>query len=149
MITIDSRLTRAGYIKFQWFILFRKWYFYLVLIILILFIIANIGRVLNITLLISLLLFISLRILYMGFSSKNRNLFLPRQLVLNADSISITTPTAQQTAKWDAFVNWKRIGGYYVIYTTVATGLIVLKSAISPQDIPTFESLLSSNVKNK
>jgi hypothetical protein len=66
--------------------------------------------------------------------------------VFTDEIVTITSPISTETMKWEAFIKWKRISKYYLLYLSNHNFLNVNKSSISEQDIPKFESMLSSKI---
>ncbi|MFC1971952.1 YcxB family protein [Chloroflexota bacterium] len=96
--------------------------------------------------LVLIILVYSFEILRMGLSSKNRNFFLTRRFIFSDEDVSSTTPLSQGVVKWDAFIKWKKIAGFYVIYLSSESFLAIHKSHIPVQDIPAFEELLQNKI---
>jgi transposase InsO family protein len=66
--------------------------------------------------LIFLILVFSLSILRAGLSSKNRNFFLPVKYVFTDEIVTLTSPISTEMIKWEAFIKWKGISKYYLLY---------------------------------
>ena len=86
-------------------------------------------------------------IFYMGLSSMNRNFFLPAKYFFRREDVQMITPISKETYKWDTFVKWKNTAGHYLIYISKGNAITIPKSAISAQDVSTFEGLLADNLR--
>lgn len=148
---IESQLTRSNYMKICGLLVLRTWYFYVFL--LFAAFIFWMGReetfylVLAFIYLIFLIFVISLSILRAGLSSQNRNFFLPIKYVFTDEIVTITSPISTETIKWQAFIKWKRVSKYYLLYVSKNSFLCIAQPSIQKQDVPVFESLLANNIK--
>jgi hypothetical protein len=93
------------------------------------------------------ILFYAIAILNLTFSQKNRNFFQAKKYTFNDGDISIETLRSKSVVKWDAFIKWKRIAGYYFIYLSNNNFHLIPKSAIGEGNVAGFEALLRSKIK--
>ena len=139
--------------KLNILLLFRQWSFYFIVGMFLVCLIAGITTELSLIIafiyLFLIVLVYSVSILYMGLSSKNRNFFLPAQYVFNDEGVSIKTTISDETSKWDIFIEWKKISGYYLIYVSSRNFLCIPKLVIPDQEIPAFESLLNGKINKR
>jgi hypothetical protein len=128
----------------------HRWYFYIILLIVVFFLLIGWGTSMFVFAWIYLafvILAYSISILRAGLSSKNRNIFLPLRYEFTDDIVSITSPISAETAKWEAFIKWKKLNNYYLLYVSNHGFLSINKSSIPAQDIPEFESMLSTKIR--
>ena len=145
---IDSRLTRKDYIKLSCLIILHRWTFYVILLFLALFFLISWPDIFIATACLVIVLFYYIfPVFHMGLSSKNRNFFLQKRCVVSDEGLSITSEISQSSAKWDAFIKWQDIDGFYILYSSRLTFMVIPKSEMSPEDISSFKALLKSKIK--
>ena len=148
---IESTLTKAKYMKFSAISYLRHWVFYFVIVVFLAIcvgeFVTNGNFLFPILYLFFMLVLFAFFILRGGFSSKNRNIFLPRKFIFEEEIISVDTPIGEESLKWEVFISWKKIAGCYYLVVTKDTGVIIPQSAIPTQDIASFESLLRRKIK--
>jgi hypothetical protein len=155
MIVVESTLTKAEYIKISYFLLFRKWSFCFfmgtaLLLILLSVIIGNIEMLITaLAFLIFILLVYSIAIIYAAFSSKNRNFFLPMRYVFIDNGVSQESSMSHSTMKWTAFVKWRKIAGYYLLYISKEHFVAIPRSEIPVDSVSELENLISSKITGK
>ncbi|MFC2041135.1 YcxB family protein [Chloroflexota bacterium] len=147
---IESELTRRQYMKLNLLIGTRRSSFYFFIAIffalLIVGLLARDKGIIAFVYLAFMIIVCAISTLYMGLSKKNRNFFLKRQYTFNDENVLIKAPIAEEVVKWDAFINWEKMGGYYLLYLSSATFLVIPKSDIPANDITAFENLLASKI---
>jgi len=139
--------------KLNVLLLLRRWQFYVVLLVclfcLVLVLTSNTGVTPALTFFILAVVYFLFYILRNSLAPKNKNLFLPATYVFNNKEVVITTPVSHRTIRWNVFLKWKQISGFYLIWVSRSGYLIIPKASIAPELVPALESLLQKKIKTK
>lgn len=148
----EHTLSRYDYIKLHLILTIHNWGFYtflaIILVLTALCLSANISVTFPLVIVGLVILYLIGIALYMGVSPQNRNFFLLRNYVFSEHDVLVNTPIGQSTYKWDAFVNWKKVAGFYLIYASRMTFYPVPVSLIPYRELSEFEALLRSKIKS-
>jgi hypothetical protein len=93
------------------------------------------------------ILFYAILILNTGLSPKNKNFFLKQQITFGDNSILIKTPISEGTVKWEAFNNWRKVAGYYLLYPSNTSFLAIHRLDVPASEMTAFEDLLRTKIK--
>ncbi|HEX9897024.1 MAG TPA: YcxB family protein [Dehalococcoidales bacterium] len=145
-IEIETKLTKAAYIKLNYAILARRWrncvYIVMFLLTLGVDLIASNIPYFSLGFLAFIVITYSILIIYAAYTSKHRNYFLPKKFVFSPVEVLIDTPIGSEKSNWDAFISYKKVAGFYLLYVSAANMVMIPDKDIKAQDIPAFESLL-------
>ena len=148
---IDVQLTRLQYTKMLTAMLFRRSSLLFILVlffaILALTFSMGIGIYLAFLYLGAVMAAYAFSILNATFRQKNRNYFIPKKYTFSNKGVLTVSANGEHHLKWDAFIDWKRIGDFYIIYVTKHTFIVIPQSAISAGEIPDFQRLLLKQIR--
>jgi len=147
---IETSITRRKYMNLLWLLYLRQWSFKFVAVLFffsVIFSLLTQDFIPTIILIVLMALVYSVTILYMGLSPKNKNFFLRTHFTFDNDKIIEKNPVGESTVKWEAIINWKKVGGFYLLYLSSATFFVVQKSDIPAGEIAAFENLLRTKIK--
>ena len=96
--------------------------------------------------LIVMIVVLALITLFMGLSKKNKNFFLPSVYTINEECVIEKTSISENIYKWDVFVKWENIGGFYLLYLSHFLFLPVNANNIKEDDISAFNHLLETHI---
>ena len=153
MIEIESELTREQYMKLVLLMIVRRASFVFLLVTCFFFLIIGLLAGDRVYVIIAgsglalVALIDTIQILYMGLSPKNRNFFLNLHFVFSDENVVVKSPVSEEVVKWEAFVNCKKIAGYFLLYVSSTGFLAIPKSAIPAGEIDYFENLLQENIQ--
>jgi len=82
-------------------------------------------------------------------SRKNRRAYAPVKYTFEESAVFKESANTSQTLRWDAFVRWRKIGAYYLIYQNKRSFFVVPKARIPEGRADRFESLLARKVVRK
>jgi hypothetical protein len=155
---IDVTLTKGQYIKLQWLLIiarvnsFYKFTFYLIVIPNIFFLIIGllIQDIRAILMAILFFLFIvaayTLMLALRALSKSNKIIFSEDHYTINEDGIISNSSNSEVVSKWKAFLKWKKIPGYYLLFTSGMSSLILPVKDIPDCDIANLEDLLERKI---
>lgn len=148
---IDVQLTRLQYARMLTAMLFRRnsLLFILVLFvaILALTVAMDMGVYLAFLYLGAVMAAYSFSILNATLRKKNRNYFIAKKYTFSNKGVLTVSANGEHHLKWDAFIDWKRIGEFYIIYVTKHTFIVIPQSVIPAGEIPNFQRLLVKHIK--
>jgi len=103
-----------------------------------------------------LVIYVSLLVLIYGgavlvsvLAKKNRRAYSPVRYTFDDSQVVKEAATSRQTLGWDAFVKWRKIGAYYLIYMSKRSFFVIPRAMIPEGRSAAFESLLSQKIKAK
>jgi hypothetical protein len=154
---IDSTLTRKTYTKFVLVSALRSGVpYYLVGGILTVFLLGlflKFKHLLNFTIIYGgviaglIILYYAIWLLYQCFFSKNRRwFFVKRHFSIRDEDIQVKFFTSEQKIKWEAYSNWSRTAGCYVLRCFNGNIYIIPVSDIPPWELSYFENLLRQKI---
>jgi hypothetical protein len=82
-------------------------------------------------------------------AKKNRRAFSPVRYTFDASGVSKQTGASNQRLNWSAFVRWRKLGSYYLIYQTKRSFFVVPEAKIPAGRSTDFEVLLKQNVLSR
>ena len=104
-------------------------------------------------------LFVALLVVSFGFSwvlrlisgqrypARLRNNYMPARYDFSESEVIVDTPVSKQILKWDAFIECKKVGNYYLLYVSSTSFFPIPKSNITEADLASFQSMLGRNIK--
>lgn len=150
---VEFKLDRKTHMKINLLMILHKWPFYGSLGIFLVFLVASLFLKINILyslVLLALIILISLAlILNNALAPKNSSFFLPRTYSFTDEGVSVNFSNLERKVKWGSFINWKRIGEYYILDLTSSSSIVIPQTAIPVGEITAFEGLLTQNIKSK
>jgi hypothetical protein len=149
---IESTLTKRLYARILILLILRSWGFRLfVIIALFAGVMSRISGdyLLFIIYFPFVVLLYAVQVLRAVMSSKNRNIYVPARYKFEEARVTVETSISKKPLKWDAFVAWKRVGQYYLIYASRRSFLTIPKSRIPAEGVGAFEALLSRKIRKK
>jgi len=148
-IVIESALTKSMYARILLLLGIRSWGF-VILMAVFLYLIwwsINLGNYSLLTIYAGLLVLIyGGAVLVSVFTKKNRGAYIPVKYTFDNSGVKKETANRTQTQKWDAFLRWRKIGAYYLIYGAKRSFFVIPKSRIPGRKVDLFENLLSRNI---
>lgn len=148
-IVIESTLTRKMYAYILLHLGIRSWVFILLVAVLAYLVWMSIrsGNYSLLAIYASLMVVIYVgAVLVSVMSRKTRRAYIPVKYTFNESGVVKETAASRQTLKWNAFVRWRRVGAYYLIYTTKRSFFVIPKAKIPEGKITAFENLLSRGI---
>ncbi len=88
-------------------------------------------------------------ILVSVLAKKNRKAFSPVRYTFDVSGVSKQTAASNQRLTWSAFVRWRSLGSYYLIYQTKRSFFVVPKARIPDGRSTDFEALLRQNILSR
>ena len=79
-------------------------------------------------------------------AKKNRRAYFPVKYTFDDSGVVKESGASRQKIDWVAFVRWRKIGAFYLIYQNKRSFFVVPKARIPASDVPAFETLLSRNI---
>ena len=155
---IDVTLTKGQFIKLQWLLIiaransFYKFSFYLIVIPTIFFLIIGLLAQDIRIILTTFLFFLSIVALYTlmqvlrAISKSNKIIFSKDHYTIDEDGIISNSLNSEVVSKWKAFLKWKKIPGYYLLFTSGMSSLILPVKDIPDCDIANLEELLERKI---
>jgi hypothetical protein len=147
---VDSTLTRKTFVKVMLSDIFHSSNLYLTGAIIFAFIILGFRSkslwIYPVGISAATVLFYTIWLVYQCFARKNRNFFIRRQFIFNDENIVVKISAGEQVIKWEAFQQWKKMAGCYVLIFTNSKRIIIPKSDISSSEVEGFENLLIQKI---
>ncbi len=148
-IVVESTLTRQMYARILLFLGIRSWGFVLLAAILVYLVWMSItGR--NYSL---LAIYASLLVLVYGgtvlvsvMAKKNRRAYSPVKYTFDESKVVKETAATNQTLKWDAFVRWRKLGAFYLIYMSRRSFFVIPKANIPEGKVAIFENMIRQGI---
>ena len=81
-------------------------------------------------------------------NKRNRNAFLPVRFTFSETTVVIESRLGRQTVIWDAFVRWRKIGAYYLLYASKRRFFAVPKAKLPAGQAAAFEEMLKRKIDN-
>jgi hypothetical protein len=151
-IVIESTLTRPMYALILLLLGIRSWGFVLLIGVLVYLIWMSVNGGTYTILVIYIALIVAIyggAILYSVIAKKNRRAFMPVKYTFDRSGVVKETASSSQTLKWNAFVKWRKIGAYYLIYMSKRSFFVIPKAKIPVGKINNFENVLSQGIVKK
>jgi len=151
-IVVESALTRQMYARILILLGIRSWVFILLAAVLVylIWLSINSGSYSLLVIYASLMVVIYLgAILFSVLSRKSQRAYAPVKYKFNESGVVKETAASSQTLKWNAFVRWRKIGAYYLIYMSKRSFFVIPKAKIPGGKITAFENLLSRGIVKK
>ena len=82
-------------------------------------------------------------------AKKNRRAYSPVRYTFEETRVMKESSASSQTLRWDAFVRWRRIGPYYLIYQSKRSFFVVPRAKIPPDQMQAFEDLLGRKLQKR
>ena len=79
-------------------------------------------------------------------AKKNRRAYFPVKYTFDHSGVVKESGASRQKIDWVAFVRWRKIGAFYLIYQNKRSFFVVPKARIPANDVTAFETLLSRNI---
>lgn len=148
---IEIQLSRLQYARLLTAMLFRRSSLLYILVlffaIVALAISMDIGMYLPFLYLGAVMVAYAFSIINATFRQKNRNYFIPKKYTFSNKGVLTVSANGEHHLKWDTFIDWKRIGEFYIIYVTKHTFIVIPQSAIPAGELPDFQHLLLKQIK--
>ena len=151
-MVIESRLSKADFIKINLHMAFRRRSRYItVAATIVLTAVALLSG--NYVLLLVWLYFafvvtpVFYRTLRAAFSRKNASFFLPVRRTFSEKGVQTESPISNALVPWNQFVQWKKLPNYYLLYINPRSFVGIPRSAVPDADA--FESLLRRKIRQK
>jgi hypothetical protein len=148
-IVVESALTRKMYAWILFLLGIRSWVFVLLAAVLVyvVWMSINSGNYSLLAIYASLLVVVYAgAILFSVLSRKTRSAYVGVKYTFSEYGVLKETAATSQTLKWNAFVRWRKIGAYYLIYMTKRSFFVIPKVKIPEGKNDTFENLLRRGI---
>ena len=150
---IESTLTRKTYVKLMLALTLRSSTFYFIAAITLVFLVLQFQyeSFLNYVtaILVVIILYYAIWLLYQCFSPNNtKHFFVNRHFIFSDENILVKFPMLmlEQVIKWEAFKEWTKADGCYLLRFTNGNMAIIPRSDIPSSEIPSFENLLRQKI---
>jgi hypothetical protein len=155
---IDVTLTKGQYIKLQWLLViaransFYKFYFYLLITFLIFSLIPGL-LIQNIRTIVTAFLFFlfivasyTLIQVIQALLKSNKIIFVKNHYTINENGIINKSSSSEDVYKWQAFLKWKKIPGYYILFTSSMLFIVLPVKDIPDCEIANLEDLFEREI---
>ena len=151
-IVIESTLTRPMYAHILLLLGIRSWGFVLLVAVLayLVWMSVNSGTYTILVIYASLVVLIyGGAILVSIMARKNRRAFIPVKYTFDRSGVVKETASSSQILKWNNFYRWRKIGAYYLVYSTKRSFFVIPKARIPAGRVNDFENLLGQGIVRK
>jgi hypothetical protein len=151
-IVVESALTRSMYARILFLLGIRSWGFILLAaVFLYLFWWSiDIGSYSLLAIYAGLMILIyGGAVLVSVLAKKNRRAYSPIKYTFEESGITKETAKVSQSFKWNAFIRWRKIGSYFLIYASKRSFFVIPESKIPKEQVGWFENLISRNIVRK
>lgn len=80
------------------------------------------------------------------FSKGSRGAYIPVKYTFDESRVVKETAAKSQTLGWNAFVRWRKIGAYYLIYMSRRSFFVIPKAKVPQARVAAFEGLLQRKI---
>ncbi len=158
-LVVESTLSKSVYIKLYLYLFFRNKLFFAIFFgFIVLVLLLSIGEASDLPSFFILLFGILVgaytvygvaSTLHHAYSPKNENLFLPTHYTFDEEKVVARTGTGQTAIRWDAFVGWRVIAEWYVLFYSARNIIVIPSSAVPAHDVPEFRAFLYEKIGKK
>lgn len=151
-IVVESALTRETYAGILLLLGIRSWGFGLLAAILVflVWVSADTGEYIVPVIYAALLVLIyGGAVLASVVSARNRGAYALVRYMFDEFGVVKEAGKTRQTLRWDSFVRWRRVGSYYLIYSTKRSFFVIPRSKLVPGRVDEFEVLLRRRITRK
>jgi hypothetical protein len=149
---IDSALTKSMYARILLLLGVRSWGFVLFAAVAVFLVWTSVrtGQYSLVIIYASLMVAVYCgAVLVSVLTRKNRRAYMPVRYTFDASGVVKTTTTTRQPLTWGAFLRWRKIGGYYLIYMSKRSFFVIPKARIQESRVEEFEVLLSQKIAGR
>jgi YcxB-like protein len=79
-------------------------------------------------------------------SARKRGAYVPVRYTFDEFGLVKEAGKTRQTVRWDALVRWRKVGAYYLIYSSKRSFFVIPRSKLAPGRVDDFEVLLSRRI---
>jgi hypothetical protein len=151
-IVIESTLTRGMYTRILLLLGVRSWGFVLLaaVFVYLLWMSTTSGNYSQLVIYATLLVLVYVgAVLVSVMAKKNRRAYSSVKYTFDKSRVLKETATSSQILRWDAFIRWRKIGAYYLIYMSKRSFFVIPKTRIPEGKVVAFENLLTQGILRK
>jgi hypothetical protein len=88
----------------------------------------------------------SIAAVYLVFSPMSKNLFINNRYKFDENALVIKSDIQDSLIKWNLFVKWEKVPGYFLLYPTGYSFLAIPEESIPLNELDSFEKLLEQKI---